>query len=89
MNGTPDDLAILVKHLSSEYALQDVAGGVTRDVWKAREKGWRDNHFFDCLTGCMVAASFNGARDPRTFQEPSKKTRKRVTFNDLRRYNVR
>lgn len=89
LNGTPDDLAILVKHLSSEYALQDVAGGVTRDVWKAREKGWRDNHLLDCLTGCMVAASFNGARDPRTFQEPPKKTRKRVTFNDLRRYSMR
>lgn len=89
LNGTADDLAIMVKHLSSEYAVQDTAGSMTRDVWKSRDKGWRDNHLLDCLVGAMVAASFNGARDARTFQEAPKRTRKRVSFNDLRQYSVR
>jgi len=50
--------------------------GRTVDEWKSRASG-RDNHWFDCLVGCAVAASFDGA----SIKESGGPTpKKRVSF---------
>ena len=42
-----------------------------------------DNHWFDCLIGCAVAASMCGIRTPG--EDAPKRQRKRYTQQDLRR----
>ena len=55
--------------------------GRTVDEWKLRpERG--DNHWLDCLVGCAVAASMEGASLPGTQVAPQKK--KRVSLAELR-----
>lgn len=88
VNGTLDEHELLVRHLGAEYAIQDEAKGVRKDVWKARTKGWKDNHFLDCLVGCNVAASFNGAKELGGFNEETRPTRRRRAYSDIRRYSI-
>ena len=55
----------------------------TVDEWKLRpERG--DNHWFDCLVGCAVAASMQGTTLPGTDGVAPVK-RKRVSFAELQR----
>ena len=42
-----------------------------------------DNHWFDCLVGCAVAASMAGVKAPG--ETASGRQRKRYTQDDLRR----
>ena len=42
-----------------------------------------DNHWFDCLVGCAVAASMCGIRTPG--EDAPRRQRKRYTQQDLRR----
>ena len=51
--------------------------------WRLRP-GAPDNHFFDCLVGCAVAASMSGATLPG-FEPVQERRRKRYTQRDLRR----
>ena len=72
---------------------QHVAGSETsvlthghgRDVREWRLKPLRpDNHWFDCLVGCTIAASMCGAELPGMETQPARR-RKRYTQGDLRR----
>lgn len=83
IDGAPAEHTLLTRHLGAEYAIQDEANGIKKDVWRARGKGWTDNHWLDCLTSCMVAASFNGARFIDAPAEPPK--RRRRSFADIQR----
>lgn len=51
---------LLAEHLTAEYRVTATAKGRMVDGWK-----WKpsrpDNHWFDCLVGCAVAASMLGA----------------------------
>lgn len=49
---------MLADHLSAEYATRVSVGPRTFDRWDARPS--RDNHLFDVLVGCCVAASVLG-----------------------------
>lgn len=52
---------LLADHLTAEYCVQTQAKNKTVDEWKL--KAIRpDNHWLDCLVGCAVAASIEGAK---------------------------
>ncbi len=56
----PDQHRLLAEHLTAEYRVQTEGRGRTVDEWKLRA-GKPDNHWLDCLVGCAVAASMQGA----------------------------
>jgi phage terminase large subunit GpA-like protein len=56
----PDRHRLFVEHLTAEYQVKTSGRGRTVDEWKLRpERG--DNHWLDCLVGCAVGASMQGA----------------------------
>src|SRR5262249_32348048 len=60
------------EHLTAEYRVRTEGRGRTVDEWKIRpERG--DNHWFDGLVGCAVAASMVGVRLPATNAAPSRR----------------
>jgi phage terminase large subunit GpA-like protein len=71
------------EHLTAEYRVKTEGRGRTVDEWKTRpERG--DNHWFDCLVGCAVAASMQGVTLDGT-QEAAPVNRPRVSFAELQR----
>jgi hypothetical protein len=56
---------MLAEHLTAEYRVKTEGRGRTVDEWKIRPER-SDNHWFDCLVGCAVAASMQGASLPET-----------------------
>ncbi len=79
----PDQHRLLADHLTAEFRVKTQGRGRTVDEWKMRpERG--DNHWFDCVVGCAVAASMQGAVLPGTSVAPIAK-RSRVSFADLQR----
>ena len=80
---SPDQHRLLAEHLSAEYRVKTEGRGRTVDEWKMRpERG--DNHWFDGLVGCAVAASMQGVslQGPEATSAP---TRERVSFAELQR----
>ncbi len=66
----PVEHQLIAEHLTAEYRVKTEArasgvGGRVVDEWKIRA-GAPDNHWFDCLVGCAVAASIQGAVLPGT-----------------------
>jgi hypothetical protein len=59
-NGRRTDHRMLFEHLTSEGKTKVTARGREIDEW--RIKVGRDNHFWDCVVGCSVAASIAGAK---------------------------
>jgi hypothetical protein len=51
---------LFAEHCSSEYSQSATLRGETFDKWQARPDK-PDNHWWDCLVGCAVAASVSGA----------------------------
>ncbi len=51
---------LLADHLTAEYRVRTLAHERTVDEWKLRATR-PDNHWLDCLVGCAVAASIQGA----------------------------
>jgi hypothetical protein len=51
-----DDHRMFAEHLTAEYRVKTQGQGRTVDEWKPKP-GKPDNHWFDCLVGCCVAAS--------------------------------
>ena len=74
---------LLAEHLSAEYRVRTEARGRVVDEWKLRAGGL-DNHWFDCLVGCAVAASMSGSALPGVQKPPRSKPRRRVTLRELR-----
>lgn len=48
------------EHITAEYRVSTSARGRTVDEWKEKPSH-PDNHWFDCLVGCAVAASIGGS----------------------------
>jgi phage terminase large subunit GpA-like protein len=77
----PEQHRLFAEHLTAEYRVKTEARGRTVDEWKQRPER-SDNHWLDCLVGCAVAASIQGAILPGTgSREPPKKVR--VSFAAL------
>jgi len=55
------DHGLLCDHVMSEAPVRTEARGRVVDEWKTRSVG-QDNHWWDCLIGCHVAASMQGVR---------------------------
>jgi hypothetical protein len=56
----PGQHRLLADHLTAEYRVKTIGRGRTVDEWKQRPER-PDNHWFDCLVGCAVGASIQGA----------------------------
>jgi hypothetical protein len=52
---------LFADHLTAEYRVQTEGRGRKVEEWKVRPDRI-DNHFWDCLVGCAVAASVIGVR---------------------------
>ena len=79
----PNEHRLFAEHLTAEYRVKTSGRGRTVDEWKLRPER-SDNHWFDCLVGCAVAASMQGAAMVGTGNlSPSK--RSRVSFAELQR----
>ena len=69
------DHRLLAEHLTAEYRVRTQGRGREVDEWKLRQPGL-DNHWLDCLVGCAVAASMNGAVRFGTDRKPAPPRRK-------------
>ncbi|MBI1371816.1 MAG: hypothetical protein GC159_03525 [Phycisphaera sp.] len=80
-----DDKAhrMLADQLTSEYRVKASAQGRTVDEWKLRATR-PDNHWLDCLVGCAVAASVQGAVLAGT-DHGSQSARRRVKLSEIQR----
>jgi len=72
---------LLADHLTAEYRVKASAQGRTVDEWKLRATR-PDNHWLDCLVGCAVAASIQGAGLPGV-ESRTVQTRQRVKLSSL------
>jgi hypothetical protein len=81
----PHEHRHLAEHLSSETRSRQSAKGTsnTVDVWELKPAA--ENHWFDCLVGCAVAAS-EGPRCQQTVDGTPKprKTKKRLSTEEIR-----
>lgn len=73
---------LFAEHLTSEYAVQAEARGNKIDEWLLRPN--RDNHWWDCVVGCTVAASVAGVfLGPRAAPAALKRQRQRVSYMNI------
>jgi hypothetical protein len=78
----PDRHRLLAAHLTAEYRVRTEGRGRTVDEWKARP-GQPDNHWFDGLVGCAVAASMQGAL-LLAIESVGLRTKRRLKLSELR-----
>ncbi len=79
----PQQHRLLAEHVTAEYRVKTEGRGRTVDEWKVRPER-SDNHWLDCLVGCAVAASMQGAT--LLGAEPKSQSKsKRVSFAELQR----
>jgi hypothetical protein len=57
----PREHLMVSEHLTAEKAVLDEHGSKKRYIWQVAVVG-QDNHLFDCLVGCRVAASHLGIK---------------------------
>jgi len=81
----PEPHRLFAEHLVAEYRVRTEGRGRTVDEWKPRPNQ-PDNHWLDCLVGCAVGASIQGAS---LLGEGivAPKTTKRLKLSDLRARN--
>ncbi|MCC7407739.1 MAG: phage terminase large subunit family protein [Phycisphaeraceae bacterium] len=79
----PAEHQLLAEHLTAESCVTTQAKGRVVDEWKIRAPG-RDNHWFDCLVGCAVAASIQGVVLPGTDSQPQPVSRP-IRLSELQR----
>ena len=80
----PETHRLFAEHLTAEYRVRTEGRGRTVDEWKMRHER-ADNHWFDCLVGCAVAASIQGCSLPSIGDQEPPKKRNRVSFAELQR----
>lgn len=71
------------EQVTAEYRVKTEGRGRTVDEWKLRAAAV-DNHWLDCLVGCAVAASIQGAILPGTDTKAAPR-RPRIKLSDLQR----
>lgn len=73
---------MVADHLVSEYRVRTEGRGRTVDEWKYKPLR-QDNHFFDCIVGCAVGASIQGAALPGA--RKTGPNRERIKLSDIKR----
>jgi len=56
----PDEHRMFAERVTAEYFVRTEGRGQAVNEWKARPEQ-PDNHWLDCLVGCAVGASMQGA----------------------------
>jgi phage terminase large subunit GpA-like protein len=79
----PEEHRLLAEHLVAEYPVKVEARGRVVDEWKLRAAA-PDNHWLDCLVGCSVAASIQGASLPGVEARPAE-PRQRLRLSEVQR----
>jgi len=79
----PDQHRLLIDHLLSEQPIRVEARGRVVEEWRMRAPV-RDNHWLDCLVGCLVAASIQGVSTLVESQKPTA-AKTRISFAALQR----
>ena len=79
----PEQHRLFAEHITAERRVKTTARSRTVDEWRLRP-GAGDNHWFDCLVGCAVAASIQGVTLSGMETELHRE-RKRVSFAELQR----
>ena len=74
---------LLAEHLTAEYRVRTMAFARTVDEWKQRASR-PDNHWLDCLVGCAVGASIQGA-ELATLKNAKIEKRPRLRLSDMQR----
>lgn len=74
---------LFAMHMTTEYRLKTEGRGRTVDDWKHRPER-EDNHWFDGLVGCAVAAYMQGAVLGEHAVKQSK--RERIRWSEVQRY---
>jgi len=70
---------LFAEHITAEYHVKTEGRGRTGDEWKLRAAAV-DNHWLDCLVGCAVAASIQGAILPGTdVRQPHRRPKLRLS----------
>lgn len=83
--GTAAEHQLFADHLTAEYRIRTAGRGRVADEWKMRPET-RDNHFFDALVGCAVAASTIGvtySAAAATGETVIKKKRRKIDIEEL------
>lgn len=79
----PESHRLFAEHLTSEYRIRTEGRGRTVDEWKIRPEQ-ADNHWFDGVVGCAIAASIQGCVLFGTDQHRGKPDQ-RVRLSNLQR----
>lgn len=80
----PDEHRLFADHICAEYRIsgQNLRSGLVVEEWKTRP-GKPDNHWFDCLVGCAVAASVQGLVWSPSGTMATPAARKKIRLSDL------
>ncbi len=74
---------LLSEHITSEFRIKTMARDRIVDEWKLRATR-PDNHWLDCIVGCMVAGSIQGA-NLDGFASVRSSPKKRLKLSELQR----
>lgn len=82
-----EDHLLFAEHLTAEYRVKTEGRGRRVDEWKMRPDA-HDNHWWDCLVGCAVAASMSGCVLTGTMADgkPRAAAKPKVRLSELRRF---
>ncbi len=80
----PHQHRLLAEHCTAEYRVKTEGRGRTVDEWKLRPEA-SDNHWWDCLVGCAVAASVLGIDLPENQPTNVGREHQRIKLSDIRR----
>ena len=83
LNGNAKENALFLDHLTAEKRTPTESDGRRVDEWEALPN--RDNHWFDCLVGCAVGASMQGAKLDAAPISGKVERRQVVSFADLQK----
>jgi len=79
----PEAHRLFAEHLTAEYKVRTEGRGRVVDEWKAKPNQL-DNHWFDGMVGCAVAASIQGVTLPGT-QDRTIRRPERLKLSNIRR----
>jgi hypothetical protein len=80
----PDQHRLFADHLCAEFRIRTEGRGRVCEEWKIKPER-PDNHWFDGLVGCAVAASMGGVSLPETTDAGPRKPRERIKLSDIQR----
>lgn len=80
----PHQHRLLAEHCTAEYRVKTEGRGRTVDEWKLRPEA-SDNHWWDGLVGCAVAASMLGINLPENQPAVPAREHRRIKLSDIRR----